>query len=469
MGDRVAALKFFADAMTTGRDSNPDVQQMAYAKLLSSVEVDPTFAEGWFQIAVSATAANKTHAAVAAYQRYLELPDGEANGDPTPKQRAVALCNMGQQLYVLGEWWAAHGAICECIELFKNQDEKLGYAWANLAMIDQAANKLKTSLNYAKVAYELSPDVTTRMALAFAHLFNGDYAKGLELFEARFEYKLKHFLSYPYPQWKGEAGKNVFLVSDQGIGDALSFARFIPLAASRADFLTIMVNKPLVRLFEAMFAGIKNKRIVPAPGPFPAADLWSAIMSIPTALGLNDDEIANQPHTPVPPFHIASHWKSPDRKLHVGIAWAGAEANDINHWRSVPLQEFVTLIDVPGIQLYSLQADHRARDVHDMALAPAIRDLTPYINDVADTVAILQHLDAVVTIESAMGHIAGFCGKKTLMPYSFHGRDWRIGVMGDKPLWYPGHEVFKQGLDEPWKAVFARIKARLIEMAGAMK
>jgi tetratricopeptide (TPR) repeat protein len=462
MGDRVAALKFFAEAMTTGRDPNPDVQQMAYAKLLSSVEVDPTFAEGWFQIAVSATAANKTHAAVAAYRRYLELPDGEANGDPTPKQRAVALCNMGQQLYVLGDLRKALLAIEGSLRL----DADLGYAWSNFAMIEQAYGNTKASVAWAERGHNEHKDVTTRMALAFAHLFNGDFAKGLELFEARFEYKLKHFLSYPYPQWKGEADKNVFLVSDQGIGDALSFARFIPLAASRADFLTIMVNKPLVRLFEAMFAGIKNKRIVPAPGPFPVADFWSAIMSIPTALGLNDDEIANQPHTPVPPFHIAPHWKSPDRKLHVGIAWAGAEANDINHWRSVPLQEFVTLIDVPGIQLYSLQADHRSRDVHDMALAPAIKDLTPYINDVADTVAILQHLDAVVTIESAMGHIAGFCGKKTLMPYSFHGRDWRIGVQGDKPLWYPGHEVFKQGLDEPWKAVFARIKAKLIEMAG---
>jgi hypothetical protein len=201
---------------------------------------------------------------------------------------------------------------------------------------------------------------------------------------------------------------------------------------------------------------------MPSPSNFPGdADAWSTFVSLPYALGLTDEEIINAPHIDMPHFKMSDQWKVPDRKLHIGIAWAGSPLNDIDRHRNIPIHHFLELYRVPGIQLYSLQVDERKKDLNIWGCAPVIRDLSGYLRDIADTVSVLDQLDLVVTVESALGHIAGSIDKRCIIPYSWAGRDYRLSTNGQRILWYKNHSVVRQSDNMAWEPVFDEIVERL--------
>jgi hypothetical protein len=156
-------------------------------------------------------------------------------------------------------------------------------------------------------------------------------------------------------------------------------------------------------------------------------------------------------------------WKVSDTKLHIGIQWAGAKKNDIDQWRTLPLTEFLNLYKVPGIQLYGLQVDDHKQDLVSFCCESLVRDLSPWISDLVDTVSILNNLDMVICCESALAHIAGALNKEVWIPYSFHSHDYRLGHDGSAILWYKNHRLFIQDRDMRWDRVFDRIVQALQE------
>jgi hypothetical protein len=149
-----------------------------------------------------------------------------------------------------------------------------------------------------------------------------------------------------------------------------------------------------------------------------------------------------------------THWKVPDRALHIGIQWSGSPLNEIDRHRNIPVAQFLDLYRVPGIQLYSLQVGDKALQMHDIGSAPVIQDLSGYINDVVDSLTILREMDLVICCESALGHIAGLAEIETWIPYSYQGRDYRLGPRGERILWYKKHRTFNQGVDCQWQPCF---------------
>jgi tetratricopeptide (TPR) repeat protein len=457
MGDRISALRCMQQAQQCLQNAatDPQAPQLTYQLYQSSVISDPTFAEGWIAVGDSDMGYSRLNGAVAAYRRALELPDGNETGDINPERRAKVKVSMGECLRRLGY-------VEEALELnyeAAHYDQTLAYPWLNISQCLSTLGNMEGSLAAAKSAYALDhKDCKLQMGLAFAHLFARNYAEGLKYFEARYEYKLKAFLSYPYPKWQGEADKQVYLVADQGIGDTLSFARFVPAACKRAKFVHMAVQPELLRLFAASFQNIPNLNMQPLPCPWPPAEAWTTFMSLPWALGLNDQQIIEAPNISVPSFTaVSTQWKSPDRKLHIGVAWAGAPANDIDAWRSFALDHLLRLYEVPGIQLYSFQVGERAPDLHNAGAATLMRDLSPQIRDVSDTIGLLRHMDMVICCESLLAHICAMMGVECWIPYSYHGREFRIGHDGRHRLWSPHHRIYKQGPNARWEPVFGRI------------
>ena len=303
----------------------------------------------------------------------------------------------------------------------------------------------------------------SRIALAFAFLFDGQYQRGFELFELRFEWRLHHFLQFPYEKWRGEPDKIVFLVADQGLGDTLSFARFVELACKRAKYVHAYIQPQLMRVFMHSLGHIPNLNLIPSGNAYPQADVWTTFVSLPFALGLSDAEVCNTKQIKPPVYQLPTTWLVPDTKLHIGAAWVGSPLNDIDKYRNVPVTQFLDLYQVPGIQLYGLQIGDRAKDLHECGAVSLIRDLSTYINDVADTVSILQSLDLVICCESALGHICALADKECWLPYSAMGKDYRIGLSGEKLLWTPKHRIFRQEKDGEWQSVFDDIIAALKE------
>lgn len=448
MADRERAQVLVDKALALAVDrSNPANNDEAWRLLCSAVTVDPTFGLAWCYIADGCVPKGMYASAVTAAKRALECED------IAPELRMAARVKLGNWLHYLGRNGEARSVLKKVIR----ENDNIAGAWINLSLVESVDGQLDLSLGSAVRGYTLNPGFSPgETALAFALMYAGRYAEGLQHFEARWIDRLPHVLKYPYPKWQGEHG-DVWVISEQGIGDALSFSRFVLHAAKKAKSLYLTVQPALYRLFAMAFANLKNVTVAAQPQPFPAVDYWSSFVSLPTALGLTNEEIINAPDIPVPALSMASTWKSNDAKLHIGVAWRGAETSDFNHYRSFPFHELLKLYDVPGVQLYSLQADDRSIDLYEQGAAGMVRDLKPYLTDIAATMALIKDLDLIITVESALGHIAALAGKECFIPYSWLRRDFRLGHDGSRRLWTPHTKVFKQSEAMTWPPVFERI------------
>jgi hypothetical protein len=307
-----------------------------------------------------------------------------------------------------------------------------------------------------------------KIALAFALLFDGQYKRGFELFELRFEWRLHSFLQFPYLKWRGEPDKTVFLVADQGLGDTLSYTRFVEMACKRAKYVHAYIQPVLMRVFMHSLGHLPNLNLIPSGNAYPQADAWTTFVSLPYALGLEDDEVRETKQIKPPVYQLPTTWMVPDTKMHIGIAWAGSPLNDIDKLRNIPVTQFLDLYKVQGIQLYGLQVGDKVKELHESGSVSLIRDLSSYVNDVADTVSILQNLDLVICCESALGHICALANKECWVPYSAMGRDYRLGQRGEKLLWTPKHRIFKQEKNGEWQPVFDEIIGALQERMNAL-
>lgn len=454
MGDRKSAIEFINSGISAVNDkTNPNHLQHAYSLFGSACMADPTYGQAFHQMSCNNSDLGLTHASLAACRRALEC-------EATPEERSRQLVNYGWQLHTLGRTYEAREATTDALAI----DQTLALAWRNLSIIEYHLGATGEAVAAARRAFRIDPnDIQTQIALAFTLLFDGQYQEGFRHFEKRFEWRLQSFLQFPYPKWEGEPGKTVYLVADQGLGDTLSFSRFVEAAAKRCTFIHAQVQSELLRLFIYAFQHLSNVNFFPAPCPFPPADCWTTFVSLPSALGLTDDEIRDAPHITYPRFDHTPNWKVEGRRLHIGIAWNGSPLNDIARFRAIPFHHFLELCQVSGIQLYSLQCDDNAKDLMDAGAAALVRDLKPYIRDVTDTLSVLPHLDLVITAESALGHIAALAGKECLIPYSWRGRDYRLGATGEKLLWTPLTQTFNQKSDESWSDVFENIVEDLRE------
>lgn len=470
MGDRRKAIQFHNQALAAAADkSQPTNIGMSYQLFQSAVIADPLFADGWMAIGNAVTDLKLAPAAVAAFRRMLELPMGHVIGDLNTESKAKALCNIGHQLQKMGKTKEARKYTEQSIALNPN----LSYAYMNMSLIERDEGNDAAAVSMARKGFEIEmqgekPRPIVEFALALALLFNGDYDQGLFRFESRFLYRLPQFTQYPYPQWHGEEGKTVSVISEQGMGDAISFSRFLEAACKRSRFVYAVVQPELCRLFRAMFQHVPNIEFVPSPSPFQPADCWSSFMSLPTALGLSKDEIINAPSVVIPAFQAPGGWKSSDRKYHVGVAWRGSPASDIDEHRSFSINNLLELYRVNGVQFYSLQVGEATKELHQSGSAALIRDLSPYLKDWADTVGFVRELDLVICVESALAHLCGTMGSECWIPYSAHGRDWRIGTPPRKPLWYPAHKIFPQVAGESWSPTFEKITEALREKVNAV-
>lgn len=451
MNVREQAYSLLAKGEQVAADKSlPTNLDHGYQLMASACYADPSWGHAFYRNGCAASDLVRPHAAIALYRRALEC-------EIDPAERPKAMTNLAWELMKIGEQLEAIGWLNAALEL----DSKLSLPWMMLGLCYTTFGNTHLAVECARKCVELGPpdDPTAEFQLAFALLFNGNYAEGMKHFESRFAARLPNFLSYPYPKWRGEHGKTLFLVADQGLGDTLSYSRFVETASRRCRYIHMCVQGELRRVFEHAFRHLANLNFLPSPSNFPAdADCWSTFVSLPFALGLTDEEIISAPNIDMPKFPMSKQWLVTDRKFHIGIAWAGSPMNDIDKHRNIPIHHFLELQRVPGIQLYSLQVDAKKSDLNLWGCAPVIRDLSGFIRCVADTTSILQSLDLVITVESALGHICSMADRECWVPYSWLGRDYRIGCLeSSQRLWTPKTRIFQQKDDMRWEPVFERI------------
>ncbi|WBL82159.1 tetratricopeptide repeat protein [Bradyrhizobium xenonodulans] len=341
---------------------------------------------------------------------------------------------------------------------------------ANLAVALRNAGEIDEALAVSHRAVALDPEQPLAQ-YNHAHflLMNGDFANGFEAY--RWRRKCKTLSdgdpSFTEPEWQGEPlnGRTLLLFAEYGLGDALHFVRYLPMAAARGGQIILQVQPALASLLRQL----PDVTVIARGEPLPPFDLQLPLMNLPRIFGTTLDTIpADVPYLHPDPARL-SRWQvalAGATALKVGVVWAGNARHKGDRQRSLPAAAVLPRLVMPGVQLYSLQKEPRPDDGEVLAaLGSDIVDLAPALGDFADTAAAVAALDLVIAVDTSVAHLAGALGRPVWMltPYAL---DWRwLRDREDSP-WYPTMRLFRQRAPREWDDPLLRISAALAVLAA---
>lgn len=337
---------------------------------------------------------------------------------------------------------------------------------ANLALASYRLGDLAAALAAAERALAIEPGhVEAHLHRAHALLGLGRYAEGFAAYEWR--HRRPGALALPAPEWTGgdPAGLVIAVHAEQGIGDTIQFARFVPELARRGARPILACDRRLVPLL-ARLPGAPE--VVDAAGPLPACDGHVPVMSLAHRLGIALESVpAAVPYLTPDPALVAAwgRWLPADGRLKVGLCWQGNPGNGWDTTRSAPLAALMPLAQVPNVALVSLQKGPGGEQAAAIAGDALIHlpDLDERGGAFADTMAVMAHCDVVVTVDTATAHLAGALGRPTFVLLGA-AADWRWLTGRDDSPWYPTARLFRQPEPGAWAPVVARVGAALTRL-----
>ena len=340
-------------------------------------------------------------------------------------------------------------------------------AYDNLGVALWEQGLFEEAISSYQKAIQLQPNIAeTHVNLSFILLLLGDFRNGFAELEWYWQSKdRKNRLLFSQPLWDGShlEGKTILLHTEQGLGDTIQFIRYAPLVAARGGRVLVECPASLRRLL-ATVSGIDQ---LVCPGEtLPEFQVHAPLMSLPYILGTTLETIPAQiPYL----FPAASHHlrlETPPGTIKVGVVWAsGYKKENLNFLRdyqrrSCPLSSYTQLLSIPGISFYSLQVGHNAADIAQLGSEHQLQDLSPHINDVADTAALITQMDLVISVDTGVAHLAGALGKPVWVLLSFP-HDWRWLLEREDSPWYPSMRLFRQSQSGDWQGVLARVAQAL--------
>jgi tetratricopeptide (TPR) repeat protein len=324
---------------------------------------------------------------------------------------------------------------------------------------------------YARALYLQPGLAVAELNKSFVHLVQGDFRRGLPLFEARWrEAQMAGAMrSFAAPQWDGREsleGATLLLHAEQGLGDTLQFCRYAPLLAAQGARIVLEVQPPLVGLLR----GLQGVADVVARGePLPAFDFHCPLLSLPLVCGTTLDTIPAQPaYLAADPARIEAWQRRLGPRRHapggrrIGLVWSGSAGHLNDRHRSIPLAALTPLFTGQH-EFVGLQGEIRREDVGVLrAHADHLRSFADELVDFAETAALAAGMDLVIAVDTAGAHLAGALGRPLwlLLPFA---ADWRwLTARSDSP-WYPSARLFRQGRPEDWASVIDAIGRALVD------
>ena len=291
----------------------------------------------------------------------------------------------------------------------------------------------------------------------------GRFEQGWPGYEWR--WKCKEFGSLPPfhpPLWDGSPldGRTILVHAEQGLGDTLQFIRYAPLVHQRGGRVILVCQPPLIGLLTRS-PGVE--RLVAQGEALPDYDVHVPLMSLPGLLGTTLESVpADVPYLDAEP-QLVEAWRHrlgsyPGFK--VGIVWQGNPKFRLDRRRSIPLAQFAPLARVPGVHLFSLQKGPGAEQLAAVTDRFPVTDLGRRLDDFMDTAAVLKNLDLVISVDTAIAHLAGALGIPVWVALPFVP-DWRWLMDREDSPWYPTMRLFRQARPGQWEDVFQRIAEAL--------
>ena len=335
----------------------------------------------------------------------------------------------------------------------------------NLGVALQAQNRVSEAIaafEESTAAEPQNPDGPFNLAIA--ELAAGSWNDGWQHYEARWQTDNTLFAPrHPgVSRWNGEplADKTLLLFAEQGYGDTLQFCRYASNLANAGASVVIECQTGLRALLQTL-PGVSQ---VFEPGdPVPDADFTLPMMSAPLAFGTTPETVPNGEngrYLSAQPSGIVPHTGA----LRIGVVWAGRSRSWANN-RSLPTKLLSTLLGACGdVAWFNLQLKPSDETKRIIGSAACVTDLSPHISDFASTASLIESMDLVVTVDTAVAHLAGALGKPTwvLLPFA---ADWRWLLDREDTPWYPNTRLFRQRVAGNWPEVIDRIANELQRLA----
>jgi tetratricopeptide (TPR) repeat protein len=416
--------------------------------------------------------------------------DAQPDHAPTFALRGFVRASMGRHEQAIGDYELAlrldpeHAQACSnlgnALKALGHPEKALVWYDRSLALKPDIANATNRALILtefgrfleAGVAYQYAmgidpqnPSLVSNLALF--QLLLGDFEAGWRGREARWNVPgfAENYPRLDTPMWSGEepvAGKTIAIFQNEGVGDAIQFARYVPMLAAQGARIILAVNPELCPLLSNL-SGVSHCLPKTRRGVVPPFDLHIAIDNLPLAFGTRLNSIPlGKDYLPPPEAHLVQAWDDrlgPHEKLRIGLVWSGNPGHKNDRNRSMPLRLLSGLLDVDAL-FVSLQKNPRPEDAEALREREEIVDHTALLTDFAETAALVSCLDLVITVDTSVAHLAGALGRPTwiLLPYA---PDWRWLLDRDDSPWYPSVRLFRQTETREYGSVIGRVRAEL--------
>jgi tetratricopeptide (TPR) repeat protein len=420
-----------------------------------ALALNPGYAKAYINRGVIFERNSDIDAAVAAYRSAIAADPSDAGGH----------ANLGVALHEKREIDQALAALRHAVALAPEH----ALMRANLAAVLLNIGESDEALAVSRRAVALAPDnPLVRFNHAHLLLLCGDLRNGFADYRWRRRCNFDSVQSFSGPEWQGEsfAGRTLLLFTEQGLGDALQFVRYLPMVVAKGGAIVLQVQATL----EPLLRHLPGITVVARGAPLPPLDLQLPLMDLPYVFATTLESIpARVPYLHADPGQVET-WRrdlGDSAALKVGIVWAGSATHKADRSRSLAADTLLPRLVMPGVQLYSLQKDPRPADAPVLAgLGSDIIDLAPKLGDFADTAAAVAALDLVISVDTSVAHLAGAMGRPVwvLLPCA---QDWRWLRDREDTPWYPSMRLFRQRAPRAWPDVIARVSVELARVALA--
>ena len=354
----------------------------------------------------------------------------------------------------------------ECYALAFSRDRNQTSAFNNYGNVLREVGEPQAAIPFLQRAIQLHPTgVVAKFNLAVAQLLSGDYKNGWANYEIRWDYE--HLAGtlpkFPQPRWRGEdlKGKTILVMGEQGHGDNIQFVRFLYNLHVMGAEIILQVTDGLVPLLSPSNI---IKRVTMYDFTVTDFDYWIPIMSIAGVLGITVENLPKTTNYLNADTALQQQWLArlgPKKRMRVGFSWSGRRDAWLNIHKGMPFADMLDMIkSCPNYEWVNLQIDATDEELAELAAA-GVSIYPGSITSFADTAALVMAMDVVVSVDTAIAHLAGALGRPAWIMLNWFATDWRWLLNRDSSPWYSNARLFRQPSMGDWKSVTKKISQYL--------
>ena len=485
-GTSAIARRYFGMALNDLRGFNE-----ALVHLQMALKLEPQVAETYMHLGNAFSGLGRLEDAVVCYRAAAEYAPQDANpylsiGTCLAQQsrfeeaktafwKALSIDpNCADAFQNLGLVCESEGKLDEAYEHFSRTiqiDPEFAAAHVNCGVILDRLRQYDDAEKCFHKALSFAPDnIPAKFNLGMLKLRNGDWTTGFGLYELRMQLPGATKLSVGTPLWEGDslAGKTILVRNEQGLGDCIQFARFLPLVKNRGGRVLLRCRRSMMGLLSTC-AGIDE--LIEASAPLPEHDVLVPMLSLPRIFATTPENVPNEvPYLRAEPARVEAWGKrlAEDKGYKIGIVWRGNPVYSSDRRRSVRLENFQSIGQLGHIQFYSLQKEDVSEEIDSIRHRFQVRNFGGELDKdgaFLDTAAVMKKLDLVISVDSSSAHLAGALGVPVWLALAYSA-DWRWMLDRENTPWYPTMRLFRQSSMNGWDEVFERMAGELQASLG---